>query len=98
MLFGERQTTLCMALRNRWLAAQSVENRRIVTSVCLRMRMFDAGGPLKGCSHPCDCRVDVPKKPESPRHQRQVRYSCILAGRASGHPIRLAARVERLKG
>src|SRR5262249_25632576 len=87
-----------MALRNRWLAAQSVKNRRIITSVCVRVRMFDAGGPLKGCNHPWAGGADAAKRPESPRNRRQVRHSCILASRASGQPVRLVACVERLNG
>src|SRR5215472_7669218 len=98
VLLRERQTALCMALRNSWLAAQGVKNRRIITSVCVRVRMFDAVGPLKGCSHLRDCRVDVAKEPESPRPQRQVRHSCILASRASAQAVRFVACVERLNG
>ena len=48
-----------MAVRYRWLAAQSVKNGRIVTSVSLCVRMSDGIGTLKGGSHSRDRHVDV---------------------------------------
>src|SRR5205085_4195291 len=87
VLLRQDATALGMALRNRQLAAQGMQNRSVVAGVGLRMRMTDSVGTLHGGIHACDCRINVTKQPENPRHQREIGYTGILAGRTGGQSL-----------
>src|SRR6202158_6384290 len=85
-------TTFGIALRSHELAAKSVQNRRIITSICLRMRMTDGVGPLNGAAYSCHCSIGLAEQPECPRHQGQVGHASILTGGPGRQTFRPAAR------
>src|SRR6266516_4317581 len=83
--YGE--TALRVGLSNCRLAAQSMQNRRIIPGVSVRVRMVDRLGALERGSHSCDRPVDIAENPKHPRHEGQHGHSGILSGCPSSHPV-----------
>src|ERR1700730_538235 len=91
-------TSFCVALRSHELAPESVQNRCIITSISLRMRMADGVSSLNGAAYSGHCRIGLTEQPECPRHQGHVSHAGILAGGTRRQSVFLAARVERFEG
>src|SRR4051812_32210119 len=94
MLLRQGDTALGITLRYQELAAESLENARIIACVCLRMRMANGIGALNCSVHSHNGRIVAAKQPEWPRHQRKVGHAGILAGHTRCQSILLAARLE----
>ena len=97
MLLRYCETPLGVPSSDRRLAAQRVQNRRIVTGVSLRVRMVDHIGAFKRGSHSCDGRVDMAENPEHPRGESQDGYSGVLTGRARSHLVGFRTCVEHIE-
>src|SRR5262249_58130358 len=86
---GYGETALRVALGDCRLAPQSVENRGIVPSVSVRVRMPARVGAFKRGGHARNRLVDLAKNPEPPRHADHHGPSAIPPAYPAHHPASL---------
>src|SRR5262249_20313388 len=98
MLLCHRMTPFGVTSRDCRLTAQRMQNRRIVPSEALRVRMMDHVCTFECFSHACDGSVNVAENPEHPRHESHDGHAGVLAGRPSSYLAGFLTCLEHLTG